>query len=142
VGKSLDELASYFRPTVDDFLGEAEAAIGEPLEVIDTGRTPAEQQLKLAQGVSWTEHSKHEPQPPEGKSEAIDVCPKSYLTMKGWNPAGEKWAQLGAIGEKHGMFWGRRWTHINNGRGDPGHFQYVPPPNNAEQVQDAVTAEN
>jgi len=127
MGKSLDALASYFRPIVDDFLGEGEAAIGEPIEVIDTDRTPAEQQVKLSQGVSWTTNSKHLPQPPEGKSEAVDVCPKSYLTMKGWNPSGEKWAILGAIGERLGMLWGGRWTHVNNGRGDPGHFEFIHP---------------
>src|SRR6266436_9842103 len=123
MGKELSALASYFRPTVDDFLGQGEAAIGEPLEVIDTDRTPSEQQAKLAQGVSWTHNSKHLPQPPEGKSEAIDVCPRSYMAMKGWNPSGEKWAILGELGEKLGMFWGGRWNHINNGNGDPGHFQ-------------------
>src|SRR5216684_847525 len=124
MGKSLDALASYFRPQVDEFLGACEAA-GILLTVIDTDRTPAEQQQKLADGVSWITHSKHLPQPPEGKSEAIDVCPTVYLTMKGWNPGGPLWAQIGAIGERLGMFWGGRWTHINGGRGDPGHFQYV-----------------
>lgn len=134
MGNSLDALASYFRPTVDDFLGQAEAAIGEPLLVVDTDRTPTEQQVKLAQGVSWTISSKHLPQPPESKSEAIDVCPLSYTKMKGWNPSGEKWAILGALGEKLGMFWGGRWEH----HPDPGHFQYVHPIQPAMGVEEST----
>src|SRR6266436_5032020 len=99
MGKELSALASYFRPQVDNFLGECEA-VGILLTVIDTDRTEDEQQVKLAQGVSWTQRSKHLPQPPEGKSEAIDVCPTQYLTMKNWNPTGSLWSQIGAIGER------------------------------------------
>jgi hypothetical protein len=138
MGKELSALASYFRPQVDSFLAAAEAA-GIAITVIDTDRTPAEQQVKLAQGVSWTEHSKHEPQPPEGKSEAIDTCPTEYLSMKLWNPGGPLWAQIGGIGERCGMFWGGKWVHLNGGRGDPSHFQYKPQ-NNSETVQE-VSAE-
>lgn len=119
MGKSLDTLASYFRPRVDDFLGRCEAE-GIPLTVIDTDRTEDEQSLKLAQGVSWTHNSKHLPQPPEGKAEAIDVCPTVYLTMKGWNPSGPLWSQVGAIGEACGMAWGGHWAS----HPDPGHFQH------------------
>lgn len=127
MGNSITELASYVQPLCEEFFSRAQAA-GIPLTLIDTGRTPTEQEQKLADGVSWTTHSKHLPQPPEGKSEAFDVCPKEYLLMKGWNPGGPLWAELGAIGEKLGLFWGGRWTHIDNGKGDPGHFQYIPPP--------------
>jgi|SRR5579864_1977427 len=135
MGNSLDALASYFRPQVDDFLGRADAA-GLDLVVVDTDRTPVEQVQKVILGVSWTQNSKHLPQPPEGKSEAIDVAPQAYLAMKNWNPGGEFWAQIGALGEACGMFWGGRWqTHP-----DPGHFQYQAPANNAEAVQDAATA--
>ncbi len=119
MGKSLDALDSTFRPQVDDFLGQCDAA-GILLTVIDTDRTETEQRQKLADGVSWTQHSLHLPQPPEGKSKAIDVCPTVYLPIKGWNPAGELWQRLGAIGEQCGMFWGGRWTN----HPDLGHFQY------------------
>lgn len=118
MGNSLDALDSTFRPQVDDFLGQCEAA-GIQLAVIDTDRSAAEQQQKIAEGVSWTEHSMHLPQPPEGKSKAIDVCPKVYLAMKLWNPSGPLWAKIGAIGEACGMFWGGRWTQHS----DLGHFQ-------------------
>lgn len=121
MGKSLDSLASYFRPQVDEFLGAAEAA-GVLLTVIDTDRTESEQQQKINQGVSWTQNSKHLPQPPEGKSEAIDVCPTEYLTMKNWNPRGPLWNEIGLLGEKCGMFWGGKWSS----HPDPGHFQYKP----------------
>lgn len=119
MGKSLDALTSYFRPQVDEFLGACEAA-GILLTIIDTDRTPSEQEQKLAQGVSWTQNSKHLPQPPEGKSEAIDVCPTAYLTVKNWNPTGPLWSQIGAIGESCGMFWGGQWSS----HPDPGHFQW------------------
>jgi D-alanyl-D-alanine carboxypeptidase-like protein len=119
MGKSLDALDSTFRPQVDDFLGRCDAE-GIPLTVIDTDRTEEEQQQKLAQGVSWTQHSLHLPQPPEGKSKAIDVCPTVYLTVKNWNPTGDLWSKIGSIGEQCGMFWGGRWSS----HPDPGHFQF------------------
>ena len=120
MGNSLDALASYFRPQVDDFLNRCSVA-GIDLIIVDTDRTPAEQVVKLSQGVSWTNRSKHEPQPPEMKSEAIDVAPKEYLPMKGWYPGGPLWDQLGEIGERCGMFWGGRW----HSHPDPGHFEYI-----------------
>lgn len=123
VGNNITELASYVIPLCQQFLASAQGA-GISCILVDTGRTPIEQEQKLAQGVSWTTHSKHLPQPPEGKSEAFDVCPTAYVAMKGWNPAGPFWAQLGAIGERLGLVWGGRWTHINGGKGDPGHFEY------------------
>jgi peptidoglycan LD-endopeptidase CwlK len=119
MGKSLDELASYFRPLAEKLITACEDA-GIPVTVVDTGRTPVEQQQKLAQGVSWTEHSKHLPQPPEGKSEAIDLCPTEYLTMKNWNPTGPLWDHMGAIGESLGLIWGGGWLNHR----DVGHFQY------------------
>lgn len=123
MGKSLDELASYMKPLAEELLAQA-AAVGIQCAVIDTGRTPAEQEVKLAQGVSWVSRSKHEPQPPEGKSEAIDVCPVEYLSMKLWHPTGPLWTQLGDIGESLGLRWGGRWVS----HPDLGHFEYVHPP--------------
>lgn len=122
MGNSINELASYVQPLCEEFFNLAQAA-GITCALIDTGRTPTEQEQKLADGVSWTTHSKHLPQPPEGKSEAFDVCPKEYLLMKGWNPDGPLWAKLGGIGESLGLRWGGRWTKTP----DPGHFEYVHP---------------
>ena len=122
MGRDISELASYVQPLCLKFLSAASAA-GIPCIIVDTGRTSAEQVQKLAQGVSWTRHSRHEPQPPEMKSEAFDVCPVAYLSMKGWNPGGPLWPKLGNIGESLGLEWGGRFP-INPPYGDPGHFQW------------------
>jgi hypothetical protein len=122
MGKDITELDSQVAPLCSEFLANA-AAQGIPCALIDTGRTAVEQEVKLRQGVSWTQHSKHLPQPPEMKSKAFDVCPREYLAMKMWNPTGPLWQKLGVIGEELGLKWGGRWTHINGGLGDPGHFE-------------------
>src|SRR5882724_6855956 len=125
MGKSLDELASYFRPLAEQLIANCSAA-GVPVRIEDTGRTPTEQVVKLSNGLSWSRNSKHLPQPPEWKSEAIDIVPEVILeaNKKNWDPTNPLWKQIGAIGESLGLVWGGRWVHINNGTGDPGHFQY------------------
>jgi hypothetical protein len=129
VGRDLNALASYFLPRARAFIADC-AATGVPVRVVDTDRTRSEQQTKLAQGVSWTTYSKHEPQPPEQKSEALDVVPKAILEehKPNWDPDNPLWLKIGEIGEAHGMEWGGRWKHVNNGKGDPSHFQYKRPP--------------
>jgi D-alanyl-D-alanine carboxypeptidase len=142
MGKSLDALASYFRPQVDDFLAECQTVFGE-MTIEDTDRDPATQAADIAAGRSWTTHSKHLPQPPEMKSEALDCLPKALLSVKQWGWYGTiensdpRWLQMGQIGEKHGMEWGGRWANNPpHSRPDPGHFQYLPP-TNFENVQTA-----
>lgn len=126
MGNQITELASYFQPLCQQFLDETEK-MGIPCLLVDTGRTKVEQVQKLKDGVSWTQNSKHLPQKPEGKSEAFDVCPKEYLTMKGWNPSGPLWPRLGKIGERMGLHWGGRWPYNPpHSKPDPGHFQYEP----------------
>jgi D-alanyl-D-alanine carboxypeptidase-like protein len=123
MGKDLNELASYFLPVAQQLINGCQAVCtteNDDCEVVDTGRTSAEQERKIADGVSWTTRSKHEPQPPEDKSEAIDLCPKSYMKMKGWNPSGVLWAKFGEVGENLGLRWGGRFP-----KPDPGHFEYV-----------------
>lgn len=118
MGNQIDELTSFLQPICEQFLALAQARGIECL-LVDTGRTQIEQQVKLKQGVSWTNNSKHLPQPPEGKSLAFDVVPKAYLAYKGWNPSGAYWEQLGEIGESLGLKWGGRWvSHV-----DLGHFE-------------------
>jgi D-alanyl-D-alanine carboxypeptidase len=133
VGNSLDALSSYTRPQVEAWLAGC-AARGVPCDVIDTDRTPSEQQVKLAQKRSWTKVSKHEPQPPEQKSEAADICPQVILERNkaNWEPEAEEWQIVGQECERAGLFWGGRWKHINetspganDGTGDPSHGQYV-----------------
>lgn len=124
----MDELASYFRPLAEQLVEQATQQGVDPV-VVDTGRTPSEQQVKIAQGVSWTQNSKHLPQPPEGKSEAIDIVPKACLSKKfwGWNGTIENsdplWGMLIKIGQDLGLHCGVVFPHP-----DPGHFQYVHPP--------------
>lgn len=125
MGKSLDELASYFRPLAEQLITNCSAA-GIPVRIQDTGRTVSEQVQKLSIGQSWTTNSKHLPQPPEWKSEAIDVVPEVILVenKKDWDTTNPVWKRIGKIGESLGLVWGGRWVHINNGNGDPGHFQF------------------
>lgn len=123
--KSLDDLASYFRPLAEALINQCRAS-GVEVTIIDTLRTTAEQTVKIAQGVSWTNNSKHLPQPPEMLSEAIDICPTEYLTMKLWNPSGRLWSFIGAIGRGKGLRWGGDFP----GHPDPGHFEYRHPAQN------------
>ncbi len=122
MGKDMSELASYFEPLAQDLLDKCYLA-GIQCRVIDTGRTPEEQVVKLETKVSWTSHSKHEPQLPEGKSEAIDICPLAILAEHkvDWDSASPLWLQIGEIGEGIGLKWGGRW-HLHP---DPSHFEYV-----------------
>ena len=121
MGNSLSELTSYFEPLAQELLNNCSAA-GIPCRVIDTGRTAEEQVVKLETGVSWTVRSKHEPQPPEMKSEAIDICPLAILKENetNWDPNSPLWNQIGAIGEALGLVWGGRW----NLHPDRSHFEY------------------
>ena len=124
MGKSLDELASYFLPLAQELLTNCEG-MGIPCRVIDTGRTLTEQTEKLNQGVSWTNNSKHLSQPPEGKSEAIDICPIAILeeNKRDWDPSSPLWGKIGGIGEALGLRWGGRFQH----HPDPSHFEYIHP---------------
>lgn len=125
MGKSLDELTSYMRPLAEALINQANAA-GLDVMVEDTGRTIDEQQVKLLQGVSSTRNSRHMPQLPENKSEAIDIVPRSCILLKywGWNGTRENshphWGRLIDIGTKLGLHSGEFFPIP-----DPGHFQYV-----------------
>jgi hypothetical protein len=125
MGKSLDELASYMLPIATALIAKAQDAGLDPV-VEDTGRSHDEQTIKVSTGVSWTNNSKHLPQPPENKSEAIDVVPRVCMSLKywGWNGTIENshpaWGELITIGEGLGLHCGVHFPHP-----DPGHFQYV-----------------
>lgn len=123
MGKDLNELASYFLPLAQELLDKC-AVAGVPCRVIDTGRTTQEQAIKLAEGVSWVSKSKHEPQPPEMKSEAIDIAPQAVLeeNKANWDPTNPLWQEIGGIGKELGLRWGGDWKVK-----DMGHFEYVHP---------------
>lgn len=128
MGRSLDALDSTFEPLASELITQC-AAAGIPVAVICTDRDEADERMEIAEGRSWLtnpEHSMHLPQPPEGKSKAIDICPIEYLSLPLWNPNGPAWNVIGVIGEKLGLVWGGRWTHINGGLGDRSHFQAAP----------------
>lgn len=125
MGNNLSELASYFELLAVQLIQNCFSA-GVPVRIVDTGRTELEQVQKLAQGVSWITRSKHEPQPPEMKSEAIDIVPIEILGehKPDWDPTSPLWDRIGPIGEKLGLCWGGRW-HPHR---DPSHFEYVHKP--------------
>jgi hypothetical protein len=128
MGKDLDELASYMRPVVEELLERLTEAGLDPV-IEDTGRTPQEQEQKLNLGVSWTTRSKHLPQPPEMKSEAIDIVPRACMTGKYWNWTGEietshpHWGRMIQIVESLGLRSGVHFPHP-----DPGHVEWKKPP--------------
>lgn len=116
MGKSLDELTSYFKPLAQQLLVECDA-INVPVRIVDTGRTPEEQEAKLAAGVSWIPRSKHE------IGEAIDIVPLSILSehKPDWDPSHPDWIKIGEVGKKLGLRWGGDWEH----HPDPSHFEYI-----------------
>lgn len=120
--RSLDSLDSRLKPLAFELLARCVEARLEVI-IINTLRTPEEQAQELASGNSWTEHSKHLPQPPDGKSLALDVCLVAEYNIVGanklqWAVSDPRWQTLGAIGEKLGLRWGGRWTQK-----DMGHFE-------------------
>lgn len=124
MGINLDELASYMQPKAAQLLIACNKA-GVSCRVVDTGRTAAQQIVKIQTGVSWVKKSKHEPQAPEMKSEAIDIVPFSILSehKPDWDPGHPDWQKIGALGEALGLTWGGRWVH----NPDPSHFEWKEP---------------
>ena len=127
---SLNLLDSRFRPLAEDLIAQYEASTRERLRIITTGRTPEEQAQALKNKTSWTKNSKHLPQPPEGKSLAIDLCPPQYLTIKEWNPTGALWWTLAEIAVSLGLRSGMDWNDkglprlgVVRPHWDPGHSE-------------------
>ena len=92
------------------------ASQGIPLRVVQDVRTISEQQALKDSGRGVTNA-------PGGLSYhnyglAFDVVPEEYLKFPDWNPAGELWAKVGAIGKALGLEWGGDWT-----KKDRPHFQ-------------------
>ena len=128
MGKDLNELDTETRLKVDQLLAMA-AESGLDLVIEDTGRTPEEQVGKVALGVSWTMNSMHLPQPPEGKSRAIDLVPRACLSLKYWGWNGTvmnsdwRWGKLIDLAESVGLHSGVHFAHP-----DPGHCELRPGP--------------
>jgi peptidoglycan L-alanyl-D-glutamate endopeptidase CwlK len=117
---SFDDADSHARPLFEQLLLNC-AKAGVPCRIVDIIRTEPQQLQKIKDGVSWTKRSMHLPQPPEGKSKAIDIVPLSILGehKPSWDPGHPDWQKIGPIGETLGLEWGGRWTE----HPDPSHFQ-------------------
>jgi len=102
MNKKLNDLDPTFKPKVFELLARC---IENRLQVIiiETLRTPEQQEINITNGVSWTRKSKHL----IGK--AIDLAPVSVLELKNWAPKHPDWERLGHIGESLGLTWGGRW---------------------------------
>jgi len=128
MSRALDDLDSRLRPLVFELIARAtEHKI--PVMIVDTLRTEAEQAVNVANGTSWTLHSKHLPQPPESKSLAVDVVPYLIYNAVGpdklnWDEHDPAWQVLGVIGQTIGLKWG---VVLHGARKDLGHFEYVIP---------------
>ena len=122
MSRALNDLTPEFKPLAIELLARcAEAKI--PVMVMDTLRTDAEQEMNIANGVSWTKDSRHLPQPATGLSDAIDIAPYLIYQAHGpdklnWDAEDPIWQKIGAIGERLGLRWGGRWK-----RRDMGHFE-------------------
>lgn len=123
MSRALDDLSPAFRLKAFELIARC-AEVGVPVMIIDTLRTPEEQAENLRRGVSWTLRSKHLPQPPLGRSLAIDVCPYDVFQLHGpdklkWDGNDPVWQTIGRIGEGLGLRWGGRWKRTP----DLGHFE-------------------
>ena len=126
MSRKLDDLDSRFKPVAMELLARC-TEISAPVLIITTGRTVDEQKEAVANKVSWTMNSKHLPQPPEGKSLAIDICPFDQFMLSGpdklqWDEKDPVWQKIGAIGVSLGLKWG---VVIKGRHCDLGHFEYI-----------------
>lgn len=119
--RRLNDLSPSFRERVFEFLARlTEARV--PVIIIDTLRTQIEQDEKVALGLSWTFHSKHQ----DGL--AIDICPYDIYQLHGpdklkWDETELVWQNIGIIGQSCGLKWGV--VSSSGKRKDLGHFEYI-----------------
>ena len=118
MSRKLNDLSPRMRPLAVELLARLTEA-GIMVMIVDTLRTPAEQQANVAKGVSWTLNSKHL------TGEAIDVAPYETYALHGgdklkWDDTDPVWQRIGQIGEAVGLKWGvvRKGMRI-----DLGHFE-------------------
>ncbi len=129
---SLADLDSRFYPIAETLIAQLRAEF--PITVVTTGRTPAQQADNVANGVSWTTQSKHLPQPPEGKSWAIDLAPTELIPTKNWSPKHPLWWKIASAAVALGLRSGMDWNGIGlppvgktRPKFDPGHCEWKGP---------------
>lgn len=119
MSQALNDLDPTFRPLAVELLAKlTEAKL--PVLIVETRRTPEQHAINLANGTSWTMHSKHL----DGL--AIDLVPYSLYTLAPggdkleWDNAAPAWQTIGRIGKALGLRWGGDWQQK-----DMGHLEYV-----------------
>lgn len=117
----LDSLDPVFKPLAIELLARLVEA-GIPVVIINTRRTPEQQESLLASGNSWTKNSKHL------LGKAIDVCPYATYMAHGasklqWDSTDINWRRIGQVGEALRLRWGGRFGPP--AKPDLGHFEYV-----------------
>jgi len=124
MSRRLDDLSPRFRPLAIELLARCCEA-GLAVLVVDTLRTPEEQEDNIRRGVSWTKNSRHL------TGDAIDIAPYEVYALHGpdkvrWEADDPIWIKIGAIGEAIGLRWGGRFRAP--AKPDLGHFEYVDRP--------------
>lgn len=127
------DLDGRFRPIAQQLIDGVESA-GINLTIVCTLRTVEEQRRNVAHGVSWTMNSKHLPQPPEGKSWAIDLVPTDLISTKNWSPKHPDWWVLAKAAVNLGLRSGMDWHDVGlppvgstRPSWDPGHVEWRGP---------------
>ena len=111
MSQALEDLCPVVRPAVEKLLALAQETLAFDMCVVDTLRTPAEQDANIRAGVSWTRNSRHLAQPVCGLAHAADLAPKHLMRLKNWAPKHSDWLRLGELGESLEFLWGGRWLH-------------------------------
>lgn len=116
MSRLLRDLDPRFLPLAEKLIARCCEA-GVPVFIVDTLRTKQEHEANLANGTSWTKHSKHL----DGL--AIDICPYETYQTHGrkkllWDAGAPEWDVLGSIGIGLGLTWGGSWKQK-----DMGHFE-------------------
>lgn len=121
MSQALDDLDPRFKVLAIELLARlVEAKL--PVLIVETRRTPAQQAINLAKGVSWVVHSKHL----DGL--AMDLVPYSVYTLAPggdkleWDGSNPAWQTIGRIAKSLGLRWGGDWQQR-----DLGHVEYVEP---------------
>jgi D-alanyl-D-alanine carboxypeptidase len=109
MSRKLDDLVPELRVKAFELIARC-AELRVPIFIVDTLRTPQEQEIYLAKGVSWTPRSKHL------VGRAIDVCPYQQFALHEtvkleWNADDPAWQTIGRIGKQLGLVWGGDWRH-------------------------------